>query len=115
MIFEACRKGESIEGGNCCEESSFSAQYAWREVIPLAIATSIDALAAGVVFSPFPQWIIPAVLIVGATSFLFSLAGTEVGAFFGRRFRWKVDILGGIILVFIGVKILLEHLLSGNA
>ena len=77
----------------------------------LAIATSIDALAIGVTFSFLDISILEPVLIIGFVTFILSLFGTYIGAFFGHIFEDKIELAGGIILIGIGVKILLEHLL----
>ncbi|NLO48255.1 MAG: manganese efflux pump [Clostridiales bacterium] len=76
----------------------------------LAVATSIDALAAGVTFAFLSVSILPAVLIIGVTTFVISLAGVFLGMRFGARFKTKAELLGGIVLILIGTKILLEHL-----
>ena len=81
-----------------------------KELTLLAIATSIDALACGVTFSFYEGFnIIKAILIIGATTFVISAGGVYVGNIFGNKFKAKAQLLGGIILVFLGVKILLEH------
>ena len=81
-----------------------------KELTLLAIATSIDALACGVTFSFYEGFnIIKAILIIGVTTFVISVGGVYVGNIFGNKFKAKAQLLGGIILVFLGVKILLEH------
>lgn len=84
--------------------------FKWKTLITLAFATSIDALATGIVFVPFPTLIYLAVLIIGGISFMFTLIGFGIGIHFGKRFHFNVEIIGGIILIGIGLKILLEHL-----
>ena len=76
----------------------------------LALATSIDALAVGITFSFFNVNIIMAMLIIGITTFIFSVIGIKIGFLCGAKYRSKAEIFGGIVLVLIGVKILLEHL-----
>ena len=76
----------------------------------MALATSIDALAVGVTFAFLQVDILPAVLFIGVTTFVLSALGTKVGAVFGARFRAKAEIAGGVILILMGAKILLEHL-----
>ena len=76
----------------------------------LAIATSIDALAVGVSFACIQVRLWSSVLIIGATTFLFSILGVKIGNVFGSRFEKSASIIGGIILILIGLKILLEHL-----
>jgi putative Mn2+ efflux pump MntP len=80
------------------------------KMLPLAIATSIDALAVGVSFAFLRVSIVPAVSFIGVTTLLLSMAGVKLGNVFGSRFKSKAELAGGIILVLIGVKILLEHL-----
>ena len=79
-------------------------------MIPLALATSVDALAVGVSFAFLRVDIIPAVLFIGVTTLVISIAGVEIGRVFGTRFKSKAELAGGIILILVGLKILLEHL-----
>ena len=76
----------------------------------LAIATSIDALAVGVTFAFLQVGIWRAILIIGVTTFIFSFAGVAIGNFFGSKYSKPASIIGGVILILIGTKILLEHL-----
>jgi len=85
--------------------------FQWKTLFPLAIATSIDALATGVIFVTFPGKIYTAIAIIGVISFIFSLIGTYMGTHFGKKLKFNVELLGGIILVGIGIKILIEHLM----
>lgn len=80
------------------------------KMLPLAIATSIDALAVGISFAFLQVKIIPAVLTIGITTLTLSMAGVKIGNVFGRRFKSKAELAGGMILVLIGLKILLEHM-----
>ena len=84
--------------------------FSWKLLLSLALATSIDALATGIVFVPFPHLILIAITIIGITSFTFSAFGMYIGVHFGKKFNLKVEALGGGILIAIGLKILLEHL-----
>ena len=79
-------------------------------MLPLALATSIDALAVGVSFAFLHIEIIPAVSIIGVTTLVLSTVGVKVGAVFGKRHKAKAELAGGIVLALIGVKILFEHL-----
>jgi putative Mn2+ efflux pump MntP len=79
-------------------------------ILPLAIATSIDALAAGASFALLQVRIIPAVSLIGAITFAVSLLGVKIGSVFGAALKSKAEFTGGVILILIGVKILLEHL-----
>ena len=81
-----------------------------KTMLLLAIATSIDALAIGVTFAFLDVNIILSVLIIGVTTFIFSVAGIKVGSLFGTKYKSKAELAGGIILILIGAKILLEGL-----
>ncbi|MBR5470588.1 MAG: manganese efflux pump [Oscillibacter sp.] len=81
-----------------------------RRLLLMAIATSIDALAVGVTFAFLSVSIAPAVALIGCTTFALSLVGVAVGNFFGARYKKRAEMAGGIILVLMGCKILLEHL-----
>lgn len=82
----------------------------FRTMILLAIATSIDALAVGVSFACIQVKLWSSVLIIGTITFLFSVLGVKIGNVFGSKYEKSAEIVGGIILIFIGLKILLEHL-----
>lgn len=92
------------------KEDELNDSFAFKVMLPLAVATSIDALAVGVTFAFLNVDIVPAVLLIGATTFTFSAVGVKIGSLFGLRFKKKAELLGGIVLILIGVKILLEHL-----
>jgi putative Mn2+ efflux pump MntP len=82
----------------------------FKELTLLAIATSIDALACGVTFSFEENFnIFKAIAIIGVTTFIISSGGVYVGNIFGDKYKAKAQLLGGIILVLLGIKILLEH------
>ena len=81
-----------------------------KEMFLLAVATSIDALAVGITFAFLDTPIVEAIVIIGCTTFVLSIVGVIVGNFFGTRYKKKAEIIGGIILILIGLKILLEHL-----
>lgn len=81
-----------------------------KRLFMLAIATSIDALAVGVTFAFFRVSILPAVSLIGATTFCISLGGVVVGNYFGTRYKKRAELTGGIVLILLGTKILLEHL-----
>lgn len=80
------------------------------EYLTLAIATSIDALAVGISFAALSVDIVPAVSLIGVTTFIFSVAGVAIGHTFGARYEKPATIVGGVVLILIGLKILLEHL-----
>lgn len=81
-----------------------------KNMLPLALATSIDALAVGITFSFLKVDIVLAVLLISIITFILSFIGVLVGNEFGNKYEKKAQILGGIILIIIGIKILLEHL-----
>ncbi|WNM27371.1 manganese efflux pump MntP family protein [Demequina capsici] len=84
-----------------------------RELLVLGVATSIDALAVGVSFAFLSVDIVAAVLVIGAVTFVASLAGYRVGHHAGRHLRSWAEIAGGLVLIGIGVRILIEHLAAG--
>ena len=79
-------------------------------MLPLAIATSIDALAVGVTFAFLNVNILYAIVIIAITTMIISMIGVKIGHAFGSRYKSKAEIAGGVILIFMGIKILLEHL-----
>lgn len=105
MVVEAIReKDEAVEVGKMDPPLDL------KEMFILAIATSIDALAVGITFAFLQVPIVEAVSIIGITTFVISVIGVYVGNFFGNRYKKKAELAGGIILILIGLKILLEHL-----
>ena len=85
----------------------------WRVILTLSVATSIDALAVGLTFAFINMDLLQlfeAVAIIGLGSFLFALAGSAIGAYVGNKFRFPMEAVGGVVLIGIGTKILLEHL-----
>ena len=105
-----------IIGGNMVresfgdEEEEVSASFSPAAMLPLAVATSIDALAVGVSFAFLQTPIFQAVAVIGLTTFCFGVAGVKIGRLFGVKYETKAELMGGIILILIGSKILLEHL-----
>ena len=102
-------------GGNMIKESFGKAEelnddFGVKTMLLMAVATSIDALAVGVTFAFLEVQILPAAGLIGVTTFLLSFAGIYIGNVFGARYKSKAELAGGIILVLIGLKILLEHL-----
>lgn len=91
-------------------ENDQDASFAFKEMLLLAIATSIDALAVGVTFAFLKVDIILAITLIGITTFVFSAAGIKIGSVFGAKYKSKAELFGGVVLVFIGFKILIEHL-----
>lgn len=100
MIKEALSKQE--------EEADASLDV--KTMFLLAVATSIDALAAGVTFAFLQVSIIPAVSLIGVTTFTLSAIGVKIGNVFGTKYKAKAELAGGIILILMGLRILLEHL-----
>ena len=92
------------------EADAQSASMTPRAMLPLAVATSIDALAVGVTFAMLTIRILPAVALIGVTTFALSASGVKIGSLFGSRWRAGAEICGGVILILLGAKILLEHL-----
>ena len=81
-----------------------------KEMVMLAIATSIDALAVGVTFAFLKVEIFSAITIIGCTTFVLAMVGVVIGNYFGNKYEKKATLAGGIILILLGLKILLEHL-----
>ena len=84
--------------------------FSFKEMIPLAIGTSIDALAVGITFSFLEVNIFIAILLIGIITFFISLIGVKIGTKVGIKYQKKSQIMGGVILILIGIKILVEHL-----
>ena len=99
MIREALGGTESVD-----------VSFGPKAMLPLAVATSIDALAVGITFALLGVSILPAISLIGVTTFLLSMAGVWIGCRFGSKYRSAAQVCGGIILILIGTKILLEHL-----
>lgn len=101
------------ESRSGAEEEELDASFGFRAMLPLAVATSIDALAVGVSFAFLGMTgreILGAAALIGAVTFVLSAVGVRVGSVFGSRFKSRAELCGGVILIFIGLKILLEHL-----
>lgn len=96
------------EAFSCCEEESGS--FAPAVMFTMAVATSIDALAAGISLAMDDADILISVLLIGVITFILSAIGVKIGNVFGARYRKPAQLVGGITLVLMGVKILLEHL-----
>ena len=92
------------------EESKADDSLAVKDMLVLAIATSIDALAVGITFAFLNVNILPAVCMIGVVTFVLSMIGVKVGNVFGNKYKAKAELAGGIILILLGIKILLEHL-----
>ena len=103
--------GNMIREALSKDEDKLDGSLAFKTMLLLAIATSIDALAVGITFALLPDVDLPAaVSFIGATTFILSAVGLKVGNVFGLKYKSRAEIVGGIILILIGLKILLEHL-----
>ena len=92
------------------DEEEADASLDVKTMFLLAVATSIDALAIGITFAFLKVSIIPAVCFIGIVTFIISFAGVKIGNVFGARYKNKAEIVGGVILILLGLKILLDHL-----
>ena len=106
----------AVIGGSMIKESmdpeaeTCDASLAVKDMTILAIATSIDALAVGVSFAFLQVQILPAVSFIGVITFVLSMVGVKTGVVFGARYKSRAELTGGLILILMGLKILLEHL-----
>ena len=106
----------AVIGGNMIKEAlggeddEVNDSFSFKTMLPLAVATSIDALAVGISFAFLGVDIVTAALLIGVTTFVISGAGVVVGNIFGAKYKAKAELAGGIVLILIGLKILLEHL-----
>jgi putative Mn2+ efflux pump MntP len=92
------------------EECTVNESFDFKTMFILAIATSIDALAIGVTFAFLKVNILYAITMIGIITFIFSFAGVKIGNVFGAKFQSKTEIFGGLVLIIIGLKILIEYL-----
>ena len=99
MIQEAFSEGEKLDD-----------DFTVKKMLMLAVATSIDALAVGITFAFLSVRILPAAALIGVTTFALSGIGIYVGHVFGMKYRSGAEFVGGVILILMGLKILLEHL-----
>ena len=105
----------AVIGGSMIKESrdkdsDQNASFAFMTMLVLAVATSIDALAVGITFAFLKVNIIVAVSIIGVTTCACSAAGIKIGSVFGIKYKSKAELFGGIVLIALGTKILIEHL-----
>ena len=105
----------SLIGANMIKESRESADelndsFGVKAMLPLAVATSIDALAVGVTFAFLQVNIVSAVSFIGVTTFVLSCIGIKAGNVFGAKYKSRAELFGGVVLILMGLKILLEHL-----
>ena len=105
-------------GGNMIKEAvgdeeHVDASMDVKSMFILAVATSIDALAVGVTFAFLKVAIVPAVSFIGVVTFVCSAAGVKIGSIFGTKYSKKAEFFGGVVLILIGIKILVEGLIAG--
>ena len=105
-------------GGNMIQEAvgdeeHVDASMDVKGMFILAVATSIDALAVGVTFAFLKVAIVPAVSFIGIVTFVCSAAGVKIGSIFGTKYSKKAELFGGVVLILIGIKILVEGLIAG--
>ena len=105
----------ALIGGSMIKEAFSKAEelnddFGMKTMLLMAVATSIDALAVGITFAFLEVDILPAAGLIGVTTFLLSAAGAYIGHAFGARYKSGAELAGGVILILIGLKILLEHL-----
>lgn len=93
-------------------DENLNCSFDHKTMMPLAVATSIDALVIGVTFAALQTNILQAVSLIGAATFLFSWAGIYIGNLFGSRYKSAAEIFGGTVLILLGVKILVQHLMA---
>ena len=113
MIREAIEDGGDCGCDGACELGGDDAAFGFRIMLTMAIATSIDALAAGVGMSVTLEGmgqILFAVISIGIITFALSALGVKIGNIFGSKYKFLAELSGGVVLVFLGLKILLEHL-----
>ncbi len=94
------------------EEEEVNSSFGFKAMLPLAVATSIDALAVGVTFAFLRVNILLAVGLIGCVTFVFSAVGVKIGNIFGAKYKRKAEFAGGVVLILMGIKILIEHLMS---
>ena len=102
--------GEMIKESFEKDDEESNDDVSFKTMFILAVATSIDALAVGITFAFLKVNLILAISLIGIITFILSVAGTKIGNRFGDKYESKAELVGGIILVLLGIKILLEHL-----
>jgi putative Mn2+ efflux pump MntP len=111
MIYDViCDMREEKGGCDCCGAQVEEDRLDVRQIALMAVATSIDALAVGITFAFLEVNLLLAITVIGVTTFALCALGVVVGHKFGSRFKNKASLAGGIVLILIGTKILLEHL-----
>ncbi len=103
-----------IREARCPDEELPAPDFGLKSMLALAVATSIDALAVGVTFAFLSVRILPAISLIGLTTFVCSAAGVKIGNLFGLKYKSRAELFGGVVLIAIGLKILIEHLFFGG-
>ncbi|MCM1119677.1 MAG: manganese efflux pump MntP family protein [bacterium] len=111
FILLALIGGNMIREAFSANEEETSGTMYFKEMLLLAVATSIDALAVGITFAFLQVNLLSAVGLIGITTFVLSTVGVKVGNLFGSRYKSKAELVGGVLLILMGFNILLEHLL----
>ena len=106
--------GNMVRESRSQEEECPDASFSWKTMLPLAVATSIDALAVGVTFAFLEVQILPAICFIGVITFVCSALGVKIGHVFGLRYKSKAELVGGLVLLAMGCKILVDHLFFGG-
>lgn len=101
---------DGLRGKDISAESRTESRIEMKELLVLAFATSVDALATGITLAVLKTPILPSVLLIGAVTLILCMAGVAIGYRFGSKYERAAQILGGSVLIVIGLKILLEHL-----
>lgn len=104
--------GNMIKEALSGDEEACDDDFSVRSMVPLAIATSIDALAVGVTFAFLQVNIVPAVSFIGIITFTCCLFGVKFGSIFGSKYQSRAELFGGAVLIIMGAKILIEHLIG---
>jgi len=105
-----CLIGAKMIKDSFSKEEQKNVSFKFLNMLLLAIATSIDALAVGITFAFFKINIYLAILIIGMITFCISMAGVRVGSLFGTKYKSKAEFAGGAVLILLGIKVLVEHL-----
>lgn len=107
-----CFIGGKMISESFSHEGQADSSLSFKNMFVLAVATSIDALAVGITFAFLDTEIIQPAIIIGVTTLILSMLGVKIGSIFGEKYKSRAEIVGGIILIILGIKILLEHLLA---
>ncbi|NLB90495.1 MAG: manganese efflux pump [Clostridiales bacterium] len=104
--------GKMLYDGIKKQEEAIACQrfISLKELTLLAVATSIDALVVGVTFAFLHTPIVPAISMIGITTLVLSIAGVYIGKAFGGKYQKKAEMVGGLVLVGLGIKIFVEHM-----